>query len=313
MKVIVPASHQWSRVNEAIKSQFGLQDFTGSVLAFETPYQAVLELTLAFSQLYSHKVELLCAVDTGPYWRRLAADGTRLGLRTHLHVLKDIKSYLGVKFQSKNLLASFYCEDDAVLGSKYDGTWASALNAEKSFTVGVVHLPTQPLKAVSLQPYEGKIIVINEKLTVALLGEKFRIIPFISPNLGWQMPDISSVEIVENQAAVQQFEAACVQMGAQPLISAAQRVWDRAAVSWPDIDGSAIREMLIDGHSCPDSEIETFSPCRWPLTQKFEWLIEGGHKPQQLRGSLIVSASVLNPAFIESIRKLLADLRTLQG
>jgi hypothetical protein len=324
MQVFSFSDLSWSQLNTQIRERLGLDTFPGHVLTFQSPYHGVMEATIALSQLFSHKTELVMVPETGPYWRKLASDCTRLGLRTHLIPTANCAQSVGQKFQTKNILAAFTCADDPMLGYLYDTAWCESLKTEKTFCVRVVHNPSQIQKVIrgDVGPYEGYLLVIAASLTVAILGERLRVLPFVAPHLSW---DTSALQRVvdgflrweasshSNEQIVRDFESWASSIGATALIQSQPRIYDRYVVQWPDLDGSALRDILVQQKGYRSDQVETLSFCRWPLTQKFDWLLEQGYSVESLRGSLIVSPSVDRAKFEVDLQAAVSEVRALQN
>jgi hypothetical protein len=150
---------------------------------------------------------------------------------------------------------------------------------------------------------------------IAMLGSRYRAASGIFGVTRPPVLDFSwlkSADIPEAQTqAVLAFEKKYRSSAAPPLRS--ERRFDRALLHFPDLDGSALRDLLIrKGEDVWASGLETFSLCRWEDLDQFEDLLERGWSKEDLRGTLLVSASLLRPSFDSTLDNALAELRLLQ-
>ena len=280
--------------------------------------------------------------ECGPYWRKLAADSTRLGLRSHVVPSKDITLILGQKVHGKNLLVAWTSADDPMLASQYADAWMHPLASEKVFCIRVVHFMTPELRATlaNLNPYEGYILDVKPWLSIGVFGDRMRVLPFIAPHCGWSsylthnpkgsdasssagsdgsqatLEDFTTLQdaVSENKELIVKFESKIKELNGEPLVSNDLRRWNRACVTFPNMDGSSIRDLILESKLEWSLNLETLSPCRWPMAQKFDWLSEQGLTASQLRGSLLVAVNLLSSTeFWNALNHATAKIREIQG
>lgn len=169
-----------------------------------------------------------------------------------------------------------------------------------------------------VHPYEVHLMSFNKSLSVGRFGERAQIASYFSKNLFWDWEQLKEplqlLRITENPERVKSFESKSV-AGSQPLFLENKRFFDRALVYWPDIDASALRELVLEKLNLPldSSDILTSSLIYWGGLKTMNWLKEFGLSLEQIRGLLIISERILTKELEQALVQSYFELIELQN
>jgi hypothetical protein len=203
------------------------------------------------------------------------------------------------------------------------------LISKKIFSVELFPSPDTLDFSTAPSPYRAQLVSVGPSLAVALVGSRAKgptLImgdPYFGPadlkNLSTKLEDADRVA----KSVVQDFEQK-LPGGAVPFFKDGEsRIFDRAVLTWPGIDGYAICELLCErkGWSldeAPESvlgtRMDTGSGCRWSEWNGTAWLRDQGYADEVTRGMVIFSAALLHaePLLAQELDSVCAQLRELQ-
>lgn len=199
---------------------------------------------------------------------------------------------------------------------KITALWQTLLE-KKIFAINVSSLPPSPNSPWEAVGSHGIWIhEFGDGSCAAILGTRFRagtgIYGFMPPpNLDFSRLKAQETTS-EKKTQILEIEKKFSSQKAPPL--GADRQFDRAVLYFEDMDSSALRDLLIrKGGNAWASELEALSLCRWEDTGAFDDLLERGWSRESLRGTLIVSAALLDRNFQEALTLALTELKAMQN
>ncbi len=280
--------YQWDEINDQLKAKLNTPY---NLRFYQSLSQALLETVMAFQSLYSHKRQY----------------NTHLGLGTHADEALLFLSRQGIKnidlrqdanLDEKKTLFCLLDTDDAITAELYRDLYSID---EKIFKIRISHhthsfentLPVVLDTEVVLFPF-------GDKGAIALHGKRCASLPsFLAPTLLWSqqpLPVIPFPRHQENKKWVQDLESSGV-AGSQTLPGLAdQRIYDRALLTWLDVEGEALRQSLIRDEKLSAGVVESLSLSRWNELKLIPQFEKRGWSPEMFRGTLILSAELAQDA-----------------
>lgn len=319
MFVDLQPSKSWETINEQLRRELKLLDEV-QVRLYRGTHQAFYEVASALGRQFTHKTAAAFIDGSGPYFEKMKIETSRDGGQVHVLPVKDLdqaeswSSELG-----RETLYVAYALDNPVTGEIYNvEPLTKGLGDKKIYRIILSHSFhnfRQP--SINVGPYEIRLIHAGQGYTVMLAGKKVQLGKFGSANtFTWDLSEAQTVvcgleKKKENKDLVTEFESK-KWGGAEPLFNGStERIFDRAAIYWPDMDGEAVIQFLSQklGFTLNppgyEDRIETSSLCRWGGLKTMDWLKTHGYEPDTLRGLVLIDTSLLNDdlgAKIESVR-----------
>lgn len=276
--------YQWDDVNDHLK---GKLNTTHGVRFYQSLSHAVLETVMAFQSLYSHKRQY----------------NTYLGLGTHADEALLFLSRQGIKgidlrtdatLDEKKTLFCIVDMDDAITAELYRDLYSID---DKIFKIRISHhLHTTEKTVPQVLDTEVLLLPFGEQGAIALHGKRCTSLPtFLAPTLSWSQqptPLIPFSQRVVNQKWVLDMETNSTAGGQVLPGLSSQRIYDRALLTWLDLDGEALRQTLIRQEKVSSASLESLSLSRWNELKLIPQLEKRGWSPEMFRGTLILSAEL---------------------
>lgn len=290
---------------ESVRSHFGISK-SYKIFLSHSPAHAVTEAVKGLALLFPHRTAVILRKDTSPLIEEFAQGVSRDSLQPVLVSGDDLSK------SGKSTLLYLVSDDDPLTGEIFYKAQAESVLADQK--IYSIRLSTSfLLNPFAIGNYTIWIHQVSPQLTVSVLGDRvnYERLHYRTEVLGesW-LPATSS----ENSISVLDFESALQSIAEAPLFSKTSRIFDRAVLAFSDIDGSALRELLIrDVKGLSGDEIETSSLCRWGRLKGTEWLSYQGYRPEQIRGLVAFSVKNLKSIKPESVIEAYRKIKKLQG
>jgi hypothetical protein len=319
-------NHYYDVVNECLKEWVGNREGL-ELRLYQSVEHAINEITQGLAQMFSHRNEVLCFRGMSPYYRRPMLLLARRGLMVHEGGFADFSepSYLETHLNRSSLLVA-YNLDDPLTGRLFSpNALRKAMEGKNVYCLTISHshhLFNKPSFLVG--SHEVQIFSFPDQGALALLGSRTRGVAETGPFLRWTPWEKKVfgeiVPLTENdRTAILAFEASCPGGGVPLLSNQEARLWDRALISWEDIDGEALIHTLtqvLEVHKGPgpwSHLMETASLCRWQTLGGSHWLQLQGFTPKQIRGLLVLDRELIYmPEFSDLVYEAVEQLRHRQ-
>jgi hypothetical protein len=202
-------------------------------------------------------------------------------------------------------------EDHPLTGQVFEAdAFEEMLNKKRIFSIRISHHAFRT-RTLNLRPYAVRLCSVSPDLTVAFLGARFKTPAWIAADEAWSADEIErkiSAALngaAEDERAVADFEGKLTK-GWRPLLTAKNRVWDRAVIANADKSGDGVLHELSALLKMPlgvpgdKNAMETLHLCRWGLTMnELSWW-QGCPSADLIRGSVILDVSVLSKAEVKN-------------
>lgn len=311
MQLHLQPSNVWKNKCEALGESWGLDLEKHEIRIYQNIGQAVYEAMLGLRRLYQHKKKIFFLKNQNPHIEYplhcIAKDGLLLEPQSS-DVFTKADPLLSA--MDRETLFFVYSVDDPVLGL-YEPIedLEALLQGTANFRIRISY--HKHLYEARPKPERNLVQIMGcpDGCAIALLGERTRFAPQGVELLDWSgFPQKDYLKILEapklNSQKILEFESR-KDLGFVPLLEKTNlRSFDRAVVSWSDLDSCAMRESLLaDPNSKPTWEkgLESLSLSRWGGVKGFEWLIARGYTRNQLRGAMIIDGQLLASDFDQSI------------
>jgi hypothetical protein len=292
----------WEDINEQIKSQMGV---SCGVRYYQSVSQAILEVSMGFQNLYSHKRQFYFHLGLGTH-----ADEALLNLSKQGIKATDV--FAEKNFDEKKTLFCILDLDDAITAEIYKNQYTLD---EKIFTLNISHQLHYFEKNIT-QPKESEVIILNCGVNgaVALFGKRCVSLPgAVAATLSWPMeaPTIFPWPVkTENESWIKQVENEKWAEGKSILADSTKRLYDRAIIAWIDLEGEALRQTLIKEHGVKAASIESLSLSRWNELKLIAQFEKRGWSPEIFRGTLLLASELANDSDFKS--KLASSVQKLR-
>lgn len=310
-------------------SQSGLQVREGTELRlYQSVEHALAELTQGLAQIYPHRSDLIYYQGMSPFYQRPMLSAARRGLNVRGGTFAELcdPKFLASHLTKTSLLVA-YNLDDPLTGRLFKTDFIEPALAGKSvFRLQIchsLHFLRTPFTEVG--PYQIQIQALPGFGAVALLGKNVRSTATMGPFLRWPicMPaefrGVADSLVAQDQEVISAFERAAPSGGRALLSGIHERLWDRAVLSWSDVDGSAIVAALARerGWDLATQEhrrwAETASLCRWRSLDYTDWLEQQGWDLAQRRGLVVIARELVeDPQLPEQLERVITILRSAQ-
>jgi hypothetical protein len=325
MQVDFRLPREWAAANENVAAVLGsaVDLKTTEIYTFQNIQSALVESVFGLSQLYPHKKKAFFIKNMNPLFDAAIMPLAKMGyIVTGLDasVLADPTAFVAAL--DREALAVIFSVDDPLLGRRYDTTKLQEALREKPvaqvrvshnahFYDGLALLPRTGVHLYSLQ--SGAIVLVGERSRFGILISDQLANVFkgdINSEFSWAQKPRATAE-----TEIKSFESKRI-ADSSPVLTTA-RVFDRALISWNDMDGHAVISRLAErlkltlGEPGQESRLETTSLSRWGGVRTMDFLRTQGLTPETIRGLVMIAADLLNPEFekhlIEVRRLLLAE------
>lgn len=322
---------QWDHLNREVTNKLLGPEAREEVRVYRGVEAAVWEVTQGAARLFPHRRKVICFAHQDPFHVAAISTFMRDGFEVTALPISELSQPTQLEQQiDLDTLLVLVSLDEPLTGRKFaQGQLAAWCDKKKAFLVQVNHhLHRQvphPVWSEHGSPYTIEIRAYRQNLAVAHLGSKAKLGSAMSPLLDWLEFDLAPLWLPPKppteteQNAVRSFESAVPGGGSALWNSQVGRLGDRAAVYWGDLDGHAVIHFLAQEQGrnlAPaglETRFETTSLSRWGGLRTMDWLKHQGLTDLQIRGSLIVPASELTPAFTQTLERVIGKVRSLQG
>lgn len=327
MRVDLPIADTWYEANEQARKHLGVADDPNiSVQVYLGARHALWEVTQSLARTFSHRRTIGYTPFTGPEGEFVALEFAKEGYTVKGLTQEEFdqpKSWL--ESAGKQMLCVLSSYDDPATGELYQSeSHLSAMKDQRIFRVMISHAYHENFEIGKVGPYEVQIISLRPDLAIAVLGERAKMNPAVPSNLVWKdlllvnFNKKSSSDIEAQKKALTEF-AKALPKEFTFYTSAKQTLNDRAVLLVPDVEGLSFISELAKTLNVQvrnpgeNSSLETLSLCRWQDPRQLEWLASKGLSVDKLRGSVIISAELIQKlGFGEVINALTSSLKQIR-
>lgn len=260
---------------------------------YQSVNHALLEIGTSFQTLYSQKRQYLTSLSSlGTHAEDMNVFLSRQGIRGTVQDLSASTDAL----DDKKILFWVFDRDDAITGQKYvsDSKLVEDSKIFRIFVSHSLHLHSWPDNNIA----ETDIYILahpNSSGAVAYFGRRTQnITSSICPTLQWspfaKIADFPKSS--ENKSWVQSLESKNWQGSTALLTNISERMYDRAVISWKNMDAGSVREILIKDHGIQPDFVECLSLSRWTDTRLIAQFAQRGWDAATYRGTLILSSQL---------------------
>ncbi len=273
--------YQWEDTNDQLKD---LLKTPYQVRFYQSLQQALLETAMGFQNLYSHKRQFASHIGLGTHADEAMLFLSRQGIK-NLEISNELSS------DEKKTIVHLLDLDDAITAEIYQNKYKID---EKLFQISIshhLHLFTKIPPTVN----DTEVLIWSlPEGAIAFHGKRCVSLPTIlAPTLQFTaLPSLPLPLKTENKTWVQQFEAQPI-AGSQSLKGLSEaRMYDRAIITWTDIEAEALRQTLITDHSIAERHVEALSLSRWNELKLITQFEKRNWSPEIFRGTLILSSDL---------------------
>lgn len=322
MQIDFRIPREWTSANELVAAQMPAGS-NAEPYVFQSIQVAIVEAVYGLSQQFSQRKKVFYIKNCDSNFDAATMVLSKMGyIVTGLDatVLDDPSGFASII--ERDALLVLYAADDPILGRRYSVEKLEEALREK--TLAQVRVSHNAHFFAQLKPETPRtgvhIYSVKPNAAIALCGERVRFgvlsanqtKPSTQLDLGWMKSPLA-----EAREKILKFETAHIADSKPVFASSTSRVYDRAVVSWPDVDGHAVIARLAQKLNIALSEpgvetrIETTSLSRWGGVRTFDFLKTQNLEASTLRGLVMISADLLDSslekALVETRKELLAD------
>ncbi len=306
--------YTWDNLNDSVKEQLGS---SLPVRVYQSIPHALLEISMAFQVLYSHKRQYVTSLASfGNHADEMTVYLSRQGIKAITGMSTNTPGtpvLEGSEIDDKKTLFHALDIDDAITGQIYVSPQKYQEDS-KTFRVFISH--SRHLAAgLDLDVNESDIHILYHPETggaVALFGRRTQNInSLFGSTLNWdKYASIGTfAQNREDKKWVASIESQDF-MGSKALFATpVERLFDRAIVFWKNQDASAIRDILIRDYQVSPLDIECLSLTRWQDTKVLGQFQQRGWDADTFRGTLLLSSRLSGDKDFSA--KLLRALKSL--
>ncbi len=310
MQVDYQVPGQWWEFNELLTQSLQLPSDKVQVRAFKGLHAALCEVTQSLSQQFPHKKKAYFFKGMDPSLEGAMMALSRSGVQVEALELSSLDSGSWREALSTDSLCAVYSADDPLLGRRYSvSELESELLQKKIFSLRVSHAlhHFEALPQELARP-QLRVLSMGSDLALAFTHSRLRFVTPIAEGQSWPQQINSHLaeqlgrlgQDKESMDLVKAFEGSGP-AGAESLWGPEnhQRIYDRALIYWPDMDGGAVIETLAGllSHALQppgqDFLLESSSLSRWGGLRSMDWLKAQGLGPEVIRGLVILDQSLL--------------------
>jgi hypothetical protein len=311
MRIDLQRTDSWHKANAAYAEVLGLTESQLQVQLYPGVKAALWEVCTQLTQLVPNKRTIYYLKEAEPLFESVAVHLSREGFKVKALDAAELNNP-SAWFEAiqRELLFIVDLQDEPVTGELYDFPELDKAIADKrTYRISVSHARHNSLQIAPPTQYRTNLLSIDLEKTVAILGERVRVQPPVASGMIWATPDKSKakeeLQITDNKTyeaqkqKVQAFEKSLPQ-GAKKVLQTENRLYDRAIISFDDLDGLSLitelscelaRELKPAGNKGP---LETTSLCRWEDEKIWQGLVTKGFTQTQLRGLVAISAELID-------------------
>jgi hypothetical protein len=297
-------------LSDQYRKGIGLLEPALPILIYNGYQHALWEVSQGLAKLFSHKKTIAILHGDEPSYAAIASAFSEDGYIIKSLKLEDFKDPSAWLAPIQNeLLFVLFAQDDLVTGAIHDvSTLNATLKDKRVFRVSISHSAHQLRAQTRPEPFEVRILSLATERALLVAGERCRISSPVADRLPWRLDEpervtaelavTSAAEVEARQKRVLNFEKNLPD-GFQPYFAAdAVRVFDRAVIFHPGLDGSAVVDALagagVEKKVGGAVDFDSTSPCRWENTRFTDWLSEKGVAPEVIRGLVVLSVDRLD-------------------
>jgi len=308
MRINLNPHSLWREKNEALAESLGVDLETHELRIYPNVETAINESMVGLRRLYPLKKKFFYIKHQIPQLetplRTLAKEGLQVdGLGPEVLTNPDLVT----NKIDRETNFFFYAVDDSVLATLFD---IKALEAALAPTpLYRIRISFHRHLIDGFEPVDRNVVQIYatpDDQAIAILGEKVKYPLQGVELLDWHDLDVDQLAgalrgRTDDEKKVKAFESLS-DLGFKPLLSpGTQRFFDRALVTWPDLDATAMFDLLR-GASRPQ-QVVPLGLSYWGSVRGSEWLYQKGFSKETLRGSMIVPAQIIDDGLIKSINE----------
>lgn len=289
----------WDDLNDQIKKTIATSH---AVRFYRTTAQALLETVIGFQTLYSHKRQFYVHLGLGTHADEALLFLSRQGI-------KALDVFSEPTIDEKKTLFCLLDMDDAITAEIYRSRYSGD---DKVFHIRLFH---------HLHHFE-KLPEINETdICIFHLGNQGALV--LSGRRGASLPVIAASSLdsnglapflwppqkrLENQEWVRSVETGWAEGTSFSLST--DRIYDRALLYWSDLEGEALRRILVQEAAVLPHQVESLSLSRWNELKLISQFEKRGWSAESFRGTLLLSAELSQiPDFKKKLEENVRSLR----
>ena len=308
MRIDLPKADTWYAANEQAREYLKIADDPHvSVQVYLGVRHALWEVTQALANTFTHRRTIGYTPFSGPEGEFVALQFAKEGFAVKSLTLDEFnnpKPWL--ETASKQMLCLLSAYDDPATGELYQTeVHVSAMKDQRIFRILISHSFHQNQMLQKVGPYDIQIVSIRPDLAIAVLGERAKLSPPVATNLEWNELKFASAfkvrstdEIDNSKKTLADFHK-LLPKGVVEFYSSQDSLHDRAFLFIQNVEGlsfitSLAKQLNVQIKDLGAAgELETLSVCRWQDPRQLEWLGPKGLTIEKLRGSVIISAELI--------------------
>lgn len=313
--IYTSSTYNWDKLNEELKSAYQLTE-AQKVYCFKNLSHAFFEATHALAQFYPHKKKIVFIKGNSPAIPVVLPRFYKLAYNVTVLSLKENPDFETIKKQiPDDALFVAYAEDHAVTGEFFSlvKDLDRYLNEKKIISLQISH-NKHFFEKKHPEPYSVHILAFQKVLSVALAGERVKLLNLLSPEFEWPsgreiLQKINFKNHTLNKTVIQSFESKIKDI-ASPYFenSKTESLSDRSVILLKDVSGDAFcREFLKAGTALfegAEELISTTHHCYWAQQRGWDSWWEPSPEVQKLGNMLIVSIDLIKKdGFLEHFQQ----------
>lgn len=312
---------KWLIINDQIRSELKLNHNELGLYIYKDLHSALLEALWSFSRQYMIRKKIYYFKGLSPYFDRSLELFATLGYEIHgLDLQQSQSNFAWIDNLDHTTLAVLMAKDVPFLGQvlEWEGLQKKLLEKrvfqiEISQNYHFIYGLQQPPN-----PYHIRFYDFLGNGTLSVFGKRAQHEAVFTSSMYWD--DFETKKILdllfsqeENQTKVLDFESQ-LPKDTWRLSEHTKRLFDRAVFSWTDVDGTALKSLLLENQkNFLNSEVQTSSLTTWGGLKAMNWLMPLGLNMEIIRGLITIDQKHLNPEFLKDLLEGLKQIRSLQN
>jgi hypothetical protein len=317
MRIDIPQNEKWTAICEGYRAALPFQDPAVQVQVYAGFQHALTEASQGLARLFSHKKTIALVTPTEPALEAIAIAFSEEGYTVKNATAQEVADPEWLAPIQNELLFVLMSEDDPVTGRLNDlSPINAALKEKRIFRIVLSHASHTISPIARPHIFEVRVLSLKPEVALIVAGERFRVIPTLASRLPWS--DQNPAEDLKIQSS---FEADILAFEDQLppgfkvyFNKGDARVFDRAVIFHPQLDGSAVIDQLAEssgkkialaGAATP---YDSSSPCRWNNPRFTDWLLTRGFSEETVRGLIIIDGAYvkgLGPSLASAAKTIL--------
>ena len=309
MHIDLIATEAWEDLGDELKKTFSgalyLSDANVQLRSYKGAGHAAFEASQALNLIFSHKRSVAYVKGLSPTFEFLIPQYLKEALQVQSQPwdnLKDPRAWCESLKKDTNFV--LMAEDHPVTGEVFETeNLDKILNEKKIFSIRVSHARHFQV-CEEVRPASARILSYGQDLAVSVLGSRFKAQSFTAAQMGWDKTQVihkiqRKRKRIFDQNLVETFENSFPDWKYFQSHSEAKRcrLYDRAVLVFPDINGEALVKELSQAMSLSANSIEdmlaTTSQCAWHDPVSFKGWWQPAPTSEQIRGLVVFSAEIL--------------------